>query len=150
MNEVLVPFTSGALELLTTMLGLEASLGTDEAGEDCPLAAWVDLQGDKSGRLVLSFPQPTAEFLVAEMLAMDLDELDEELLHDGVGEVANMIAGYAKTRLAKTPYQFQLHLPSVVFGEEERLALAESYPVAHRHRVDTEGGYFEVAVHFKS
>ena len=150
MNEVLVPFTQGAIETLTTMLGLEANLGSDERGEDCPLAAYVDLQGERTGRLVLSFPSSTASFLVAEMMAVDLDEMDDELLHDGVGEVANMIAGYAKTQLADTAYHFSLHLPSVVFGEDEKRALVESFPVVYHNRIDTEEGYFEVAVYFES
>jgi CheY-specific phosphatase CheX len=43
----------------------------------------------------------------------DGTELSDEIIHDVVGELANVIAGQAKTMLKGTPYHFALSIPVV-------------------------------------
>jgi CheY-specific phosphatase CheX len=44
------------------------------------------------------------------------EEINETLVCDCVGEIANVIAGQAKTLLAGTPHQSTFALPQVVAG----------------------------------
>jgi CheY-specific phosphatase CheX len=54
------------------------------------------------GLLVLSFPDRTAAAITERVLADAKEEIDETLVRDCVGEIANVIAGQAKTLLAGT------------------------------------------------
>jgi chemotaxis protein CheX len=64
--------------------------------------------------LAISFPRQTATALVRRVLAGVSVEFDDQLLHDGIGEIGNVIAGQAKALLAGTPYHFVFSLPTVV------------------------------------
>jgi len=66
--------------------------------------------------LVLSFPAATASALAERILAEVEQVPDDELVRDCMGELANVIAGQAKTLLAETPYQLILATPVVLSG----------------------------------
>ena len=66
--------------------------------------------------LVLSFPAQTAAALAGRVLAEVTPAPDDDLVRDCMGELANVIAGQAKTLLAETPYQLLLATPSILSG----------------------------------
>jgi len=146
--DLMEPFTEGAREMLSIMLGLECghhSITGDPQAQ--VLAGYMDLVGAVKGRLVLSFTRDDATRFVGEMLAMESEEIDDEILGDGVGEMVNIVAGVAKARLSATPHAFDLTVPGVVFGESLVAGLTEvGAPVSEN--VKTDIGEFMVSVWF--
>ncbi len=76
----------------------------------------MGLSGKAVGSVVVTLPENLAAKLVASMLGMDANGLAKEEIHDGVGELINMISGKAKAELANTDYQFVISLPTIVAG----------------------------------
>ena len=74
--------------------------------------------------LVLSFPAQTAAALAGRVLAEVAQAPDDDLVRDCMGELANVIAGQAKTLLAETPYQLLLATPSILSGAGLEVGLA--------------------------
>jgi CheY-specific phosphatase CheX len=64
------------------------------------------------GTLTLSFPRETAAALARRVLAGAVDDPDAAMVRDCIGEVANVVAGQAKTLLYGTPSHFTLSPPS--------------------------------------
>lgn len=64
------------------------------------------------------FPIDTGRKLVGTMLGMDVDEGDDELLIDGIAELANVIAGAAKTLISQGS-PIELGLPYVLHGNHD-------------------------------
>ncbi len=83
------------------------------------IAAVLRLRSGTEGFLILGFPRQTAAALAGRILAGVAAELDEDLMRDCVGELANVVAGQAKAILAGTPYHFAFSLPEVVAGAKE-------------------------------
>jgi chemotaxis protein CheX len=80
------------------------------------ISALLPLSTDQGEVLVLSFPAATAAALAGRVLAEVNPNPEDELIGDCIGELANVIAGQAKTLLAETPYQLLLGTPSVLSG----------------------------------
>ncbi len=74
------------------------------------------------GALVLSFPAHVARRVVGRVLGADAPpELDADVA-DGVGEIANIIAGVAKPELEKLGIEgCHASLPAVVLGSQHRV-----------------------------
>lgn len=80
------------------------------------ISAVLGLTAEGDGVLVLSFPARTAVALAGRVFSEVNQVPDDDLVRDCMGEVANVIAGQAKTLLAETPYQLVLATPSVLSG----------------------------------
>ncbi len=120
-DPILQAFVDAAVETLRTMAMLELEPGevTSAAAFDDTLdyTTTMGLCGENEGLLVLSLESDLARKIVASMLGEDESEIDGDLL-DGVGELANMIAGSAKTVLGQTDYHFDLSIPAVLNGKD--------------------------------
>jgi chemotaxis protein CheX len=114
-DNLLEPFTQAACAALGEMAGTELAAGAVyESAVDRPLgniAAAVELQSATNGWMILSFPQATAAALARRILAEVPQEVDDTLIQDCMGEIANVVAGQAKAMLAGTAYQFTFSLP---------------------------------------
>src|SRR5271169_6203946 len=86
------------------------------------ISAVLGLIAEVGELLVLSFPAKTAAALAGRVLAEVTQAPDDELIRDCMGELANVIAGQAKTLLAETPYQLLLATPSILLGPELEVA----------------------------
>jgi chemotaxis protein CheX len=61
----------------------------------------ISLFGDLSGTCAISFPRSLAVKLISKMMMDDsLDDVNEDV-QDGIGELANLVAGGAKSSLHK-------------------------------------------------
>ena len=114
------PFIDSTTQMFSTMVGAPCEVGdqTDLPQSDT-VSGTVAFHGDSSGQITLTFPLDTARKIVAEMLGMDESEMDDDTLKDGVGEMANIVAGNVKAALAATPYRFHLSLPKIELGPAE-------------------------------
>jgi len=78
-----------------------------------------DVTAASPGSLALSFPQRTAAALAQRILTGTTIEMDQKLINDCMGEIANVVAGQAKALLAETRYQFVFALPPTVVDARE-------------------------------
>jgi chemotaxis protein CheX len=90
------------------------------------ISAAVAIRSVTDGLFVLSFPAGTAAAIAERVLADAKAKMNQSLVEDCVGEIANVIAGQAKTLLAGTPYQLTFSLPEVVVGNHPKSHLARS------------------------
>lgn len=121
-HDILSPFVHGVLEMLSTMLYLEAEQ-VDGPPQPANISAMIALTGAHTGAVVLSLSLDEARELVAAMLGMDLDQVDEETLRDGIGEMTNIAAGYVRATLASKGIEFKLSVPTLHVGEGHYAAL---------------------------
>lgn len=113
-------FISAAQVALAEMAGTEVAVQEvyqatlDNLWGD--VCAIVSIKSATEGLFILSFPEKTAAALAERVLADAKAAITENLIQDCVGEVANVIAGQAKTLLTGSPHQFTFSLPRVVSG----------------------------------
>ncbi len=139
------PFVAGIEEFLSSMLQSSCEVWEGDCPEPPRVSSLISLAGDLRADLVLSFPQQTATRIVAQMLAIEEHELDDEMLGDGVGEIANIVAGRAKALLVPGERPYAVSLPSVVHGPVEGPGFREAKPTIAR-RITTDLGEFSLAV----
>lgn len=122
-DQFLEPFITATCVALGEMAGTEAIVravyrkALNHALGD--LAAVLEFRSTGEGFLVLSFPQRTAVALARRILTGVSEEVDEDLIRDCMGEIANVVAGQAKAMLGGTPYRFVFSLPKVMVGAKE-------------------------------
>ena len=86
------------------------------------LTAMVGFAGAYMGLAAIHCSETFARCVGGSMLSMDFDKLSHEDVRDALGEIANMIAGHYKARLAETVHTdeqvFEQSVPSVICGED--------------------------------
>jgi chemotaxis protein CheX len=145
----LKPFVEGVQELVSSMLQCSCDVADPSDETNADFTGVICLEGATKGQVALSFSRATATRMVAQLLSMDEVEVDDDILGDGVGELANIVAGMAKGRFSDNIDHFTLSLPSVVVSEDHRLSLFTADGVIHR-RVVTNLGDFSLRVWFPS
>jgi chemotaxis protein CheX len=119
-ESLLEPFISAVCVTLREMMGIEAAALTSHRTAVCQtsddVSTVLPLTFPTGGALVLSFPGPTAAALAQRMLAEVTTVVDDEMIRDCVGEIANVSAGQAKALLHGTRYQFAFTTPQIVAG----------------------------------
>ncbi len=120
-QEIVEPFVKGTMVTLKTMAGLEVQLesikvsGKDKLTGD--VSGVMGLSGKRGeGFVAITFHESLAKQIVSHLLGLDVSELQEADIWDGVGEIINMIAGDAKRAFLGTPYQFDIALPNIITG----------------------------------
>ena len=119
--ELIAPFLESTKEVFWTMVSMEIrrkevfiKQGYEMYGD---VSGIVGLSGSTTGMCALSMPATLAESAVRAMTMTPNDEvLVESEIRDGVGELVNMIASGAKTKLSNTMYTFNMTLPTIISG----------------------------------
>lgn len=118
--QYLEPFIDGTRNVLGTMASMDAKFKDVYFRKDLRIfgdvSGVIGLSGKAEGTIVVTFYWDLAQLVISRMMEVEPDAINAEIIHDGVGELINMISGFAKKSLAKTPYHFQLSLPTVVVG----------------------------------
>ncbi|MFH0879484.1 MAG: chemotaxis protein CheX [Lentisphaerota bacterium] len=126
-TKLLSAFQESATTTFETMVFLPVLAGTPESknkgGPTGYISGTISLASDdQSGTLSLIFPMDLAKAIFRSMMGMqDADAVAEGEVHDVVGELANMVAGGAKSRLQDIGFNFKIGLPTVVVGENHYL-----------------------------
>lgn len=139
--ELIMPFVESTKETFATMLGAEVrrrqvyiKQGYEMYGD---VSGVIGLSGPTTGTCALSLPATLAHQLIHAMLMAPEDErLADSDVNDGVGELINMIAGGAKTKLTQTQYRFNITLPTIISGG--------------KHEVFHRGGAYCVVILFQT
>ncbi len=121
-REYLKPFVEGTIVTLHTMAaitpvikGIRVVQADKFTGDVSAVMGVTAEQGE--GFVGISFVMPLATTVVARILGLEASQLEASDIHDGVGELINMIAGTAKNALLGTPYKFKAALPNVITGK---------------------------------
>jgi CheY-specific phosphatase CheX len=116
------PFVSAASLAIREMTGVEVIDGGNESSipsSPRDIAALIPLTtASLDGALILRCPEPTAAALARLYLTQIVQEPDDTMIRDCVGEFANVIAGQAKGILSGTPDQFSFAPPDI-FADPE-------------------------------
>lgn len=121
-REYLKPFVEGTIVTLHTMAAITPTIKSirvvqnDRFSGDVSAVMGVTAEQGE-GFVGISFTMPLAATVVARILGLGGNQLEDADIHDGVGELINMIAGSAKNSLLGTPYKFKAALPSVITGK---------------------------------
>jgi chemotaxis protein CheX len=112
------PFITSTITTFQTMLNEEAKPGKASV-KSSPYPTYdvsgiIGLSGEAQGVIALSFTKPVALRAVSKMLGAEIKIVGPELT-DGIGELANIITGYAKQGL--TQYRLSISLPNVIVGK---------------------------------
>lgn len=139
--ELIAPFIDATKETLATMVSMQVrrkevfiKQGYEMYGD---VSGVIGLSGATTGTCALSMPASMAERAIRSMLMTpDNEVLAESEIRDGVGELINMIAGGAKTKLSNTMYKFNMTLPTIISGG--------------KHEVFHRGGTYCVVIVFEN
>ena len=115
--EYINPFITAVDNAFRTMLNCEVKRGeltlktTHEPGFD--ISGVIGLSGKAVGTVVLSLSEDVALKAASVMLMIEATEIDDDVV-DAIGELANMVAGAAKSELEE--YELSVSLPNVITG----------------------------------
>ncbi len=105
-------------EVLTTVVSLNSTV-KDKAGpksdSEKKIVVSLGLSGPLSSSLALVFTNRSACQLVSKMLDSEIQEVSQDVV-DGLGEIANIIAGRIKSRFQEISIPLALSLPGVIMG----------------------------------
>ena len=114
-------FLRGATqEVFDTMLSMtlteNGNTGFPEADR---IVGSVSVAGSVSGTVNIHVSNAFACQITANMLGMELDEIEsDEEVHDVIGELSNMIGGDLKSRLCDAGFECELSIPSITSGRD--------------------------------
>lgn len=114
------PFVVAVKNIFETMINVPFSLGKPslKTSSEVPheISSIIGLSGNVSGSVVISLSHEIAYQLVSSLLGEEINELNEDCT-DAIGEIANMIAGNAKTDFPSN--NNSISVPSVVVGKHK-------------------------------
>ncbi len=79
----------------------------------------IGLSGEAQGAIAISFPKIVALKVVSAMLGSSIKIIGPEIV-DGIGEIANIVAGRAKQGLSQ--YKLTISLPNVIVGQNHAIS----------------------------
>jgi chemotaxis protein CheX len=114
------PFVVAIKNVFQTMIDVPFKLGNPALKKDrtpaFEVSSIIGLSGQVSGCVVINLSTPVALQLVSALLGDEVTEINEDTI-DAIGEIANMIAGNAKTDFPGE--NNAISVPSVVTGKHE-------------------------------
>jgi chemotaxis protein CheX len=132
--EYLKPFIENTIHIIKTMAS-----GTAEFREVYfsnafrvfgDISGIVGLSGNAEGTVVLTSYWDLAWKIISRMMQVEEKDINAELIHDGVGELINMIGGSTKKSFVGTHYHFELSLPTIVVGSGHQIGHPEGASIA--------------------
>ncbi len=117
-NDFLTNTLVEAMEDVVNVLELNGEFGTeeDETKLEKNLVGFIGLTGLLEGSVAVCFNDSSACAMVSKMLDTEVTRDSPDVV-DGVGEIANIIAGGAKNRLSQTEYKCDISIPTVIEGK---------------------------------
>ncbi|HSO18632.1 MAG TPA: chemotaxis protein CheX [Desulfosarcina sp.] len=114
------PFINAVRKLFNTMIEVPFKLGKPGLKKgnvpEYEISGIIGLSGTVTGCVVINLSKEIAFQLVSALVGDDVDELDDDCT-DAIGEIANMIAGNAKTSFPSEGTS--ISVPSVVVGKHK-------------------------------
>lgn len=125
------PFIAAVQHVFKTMLktAILVSKPTirDKNTPDADVSAVIAFSGTATGYVALCFSKQTAVRVARKFTGARLMTQDPTALSDALGELANMVAGQARSTLPESG--IEVSLPQVVFGQQHRGSQSSVSPV---------------------
>jgi chemotaxis protein CheX len=125
----ITPFITSIQNVFNTMLQLPVTINDPTlksgSGASHDVSGIIGMSGDVAGSVVLSFPQDTAEAIVALFCGERLDPSSSDFA-DAIGELVNMVSGGAKAGFEGK--KVSISCPSVVLGKGHTIASQSDTP----------------------
>lgn len=110
------PFISATIACFNTMIALSVKPGNPDLKKKpfipYDISGIIGISGDAQGSISLSFEKDTAIKIVSAMLGNPVTDGPD--LVDAIGELANIVAGNAKSGLSQ--FSLSISLPNVIIG----------------------------------
>lgn len=124
-ESLLEHITEATKSVLNMMAGLnvekDSAFISNEDKVKGDVTGIIGLSNDEvKGSIAISFSEELGKTVVAKMLSISSNEITEEDLKDGIGEITNMVAGDFNNRIGN---MFKLSLPSVITGKGHLVSL---------------------------
>jgi CheY-specific phosphatase CheX len=118
------------------------------APDDGPcVVATVAFAGSRSGVVAFTSTTDTARGIVGSMLNIPKQEVTGEVA-DGIGEIANLIAGSFRTKMARFGPAWALSMPTVIIGSRlETRFMADVSRVSVPIDMQGERAYVDLVLH---
>lgn len=115
------------------------------------LTAMVGFAGSYMGLVAVHCSDKFARIVGGSMLSIDADHLSNEDVRDAMGEIANIIAGHYKARLAEKSQSkeqvFEQSIPSVIYGDDyETHTVTDAPTYCAKFETGHESFYVELAL----
>lgn len=122
--EMINPFITATLNVLSTMANIEAKKGEVYIKQDDRMAydisGVIGIAGKMSGFVVVSFPEQLALEIVSSFLGEKKTHMSKDVI-DAVGEFVNMVAGGSKRVFAEQGYKYNIGIPNVITGKNHTI-----------------------------
>ncbi|MEE9555239.1 MAG: chemotaxis protein CheX [candidate division Zixibacteria bacterium] len=127
------PFLLSIHNVMETMLSIKPEQSIPFAKTDSLTSGDISgvigfIKEDFSGAVALSFPKITALRVFNLLTGEHSSRLGADV-QDAIGEMANMVAGGAKSELSKHGISFHLTIPTVVVGRNHIMNHLDRHPV---------------------
>ena len=130
----LSPFIESTQKVISKMASMEAEFRGVYFKNNLRIMGDVSgilgLSGAVEGTVVITFRWALAQKVISRIMRVKEGEISAEMIHDGVGEVINMISGAAKKALCKLTYDFQLSIPTIIVGWGHEAGYPENATIA--------------------
>lgn len=127
--QLINPFVIAVQRVFETMVHTKATVGTPtlrmEANPVHDVSGVIGFSGDAVGCVVLSFPMDVACRVATAFAGTEIDQNHPDFT-DAIGELANMVAGNAKTEFSGM--KISVSLPSVITGKGHTVAHPTQIP----------------------
>jgi CheY-specific phosphatase CheX len=81
----------------------------------------VSFAGKASGNINIYVTEKFARTMTAQMLGIEIEEIENEEIYDVIGETANMVGGNMKSRLCDFGLHCELSIPSITCGDNFKI-----------------------------
>lgn len=116
-RDVILSMANGVTETLQTMASTVANFEKPYVSKDwvtpCQVAVFIELHSEPyRGQIRFHFDKVVAKGIIEKMLGSQIDQIDNVDLLDGVGEIANIFFGLAKTKLNAIGFKLHMSTPN--------------------------------------
>lgn len=125
---LVVPFVASVRTVFSTMVGVEITVRQPHLKKDpaveYDLSGIIGFSGGISGSVVLNFTTASAQGIIKAFVGSTVDPESPDFA-DAIGELANMVAGAAKTEMGENA---NISTPTVVRGRGHTIARLSDVP----------------------
>ncbi len=140
-------FIESVIEATKNVFSMMAGMDVENRGisrEDktkADVTGIIGLSNDSvKGSIAISFPDKVGRKAVSNMLSLKEEEITEEDLKDGIGEITNMIAGELNNRIGNI---FRLSLPSVITGKDHIISFSnKGLPILFQFKIKEDEEFY--------
>lgn len=144
------PFLKATADTFSTMMGVQVQIGKPELlsadNNRKDVSGVIGLSGSLKGAVVVGFPEADALKISSLLVGEEYHELNADV-SDAVGELANIIVGYAKKYFKES--DLEISLPSVIRGKNHMVTMPQKVKVV-RVPMKCEQGEFFLEIGLKS